>query len=213
MHISPPYPRQGCRYGTSRYAVKCAPRPRRSRRHPPAQSWRHPALSARRARLSRLAAARHRWRYPTPGRATARSGGYKLGVKVGFFQHVPRPYGDQWSITLSVPVMTNTPLSRSCFSGMCSVPIGTVEAMVTCCAAMRVAISSTCCSFSVASAKAWLMVSLPFSSGVFLPSPPCNSPPPRPPGWFHAGGCPPLCRSPAQSGTWYQATSPWRRQR
>jgi hypothetical protein len=47
------------------------------------------------------------------------------------------------------------------------VPIGTVEAMVTRCAAMRVAISSTCCSLSVASAKAWLMVSLPFSSGVF----------------------------------------------
>ncbi|MMZ67974.1 hypothetical protein D1872_306160 [compost metagenome] len=79
----------------------------------------------------------------------------------------PRPYGDQWSITLSVPVITNTPLSRSCLSGMCIVPIGTVDAIVICWAAMRVASASTCFSLSIASAKPWLIVNLPFSSGVF----------------------------------------------
>ncbi|MNP50292.1 hypothetical protein D3C76_1445490 [compost metagenome] len=86
---------------------------------------------------------------------------------MAFSSMSPRPYGDQWSITLSVPVITNTPLSRSCLSGICRVPIGTVEAMVICCAAMRGARASTSCSLSVARAKAWLMVSLPFSSGVF----------------------------------------------
>ncbi|MNC82129.1 hypothetical protein D3C75_1355230 [compost metagenome] len=66
-----------------------------------------------------------------------------------------------------MPVITNTPFSCNCLSGICIVPIGTVEAMVICCAAMRVAMASTSCSFIIASANAWLMVTLPFSSGVF----------------------------------------------
>ena len=49
----------------------------------------------------------------------------------------PLPKGDQWSITLSVPVITKTPLSCICGSGIVSAPSGTVEAIVICWADRR----------------------------------------------------------------------------
>lgn len=67
--------------------------------------------------LCRSAAARRRWRCPAPAKASARSGEYRAGRRVAFSSMSPRPCARRpvWSITLSVPVMTNTPLSRNCF--------------------------------------------------------------------------------------------------
>ncbi len=155
MRINLPHsPTPVALYGTLRFSARYAPPPRRNRRRPPAQSWRHPALLAIHARLFPFSGNRQWLEEQQTGEVLFVRTNIELRVEIGFFQHVAQTIpGNQWSITLSVPVITFTPLSCNCLSGICSVPIGTVEAIEICCTAIRCASSSTCCSLSVLPAQ------------------------------------------------------------